>query len=158
MKTTATTEQYFIKEIQKRFPDSDIETVEEALNRVKDTEYEHIFESEIEVLNNVIIAKFMGYPFHNIEHREVSEHFEINENDLWNIKELKFHSSWDWLMQVIIKIEKENETDCALVMSPGYSYWTYSGEEPLQEFGGYDDIVNIHQAVVEFIKWHNDQI
>ena len=40
-------EQEFIKEIKRRFPESDIETLEDALNRIINTEYEHIFSSEI---------------------------------------------------------------------------------------------------------------
>lgn len=37
----------FIDEIKRRFPDSDIETVDDALDRIKDTEYEYIFSEEI---------------------------------------------------------------------------------------------------------------
>ena len=50
-------EQEFIKEIKRRFPESDIETLEDALNRIINTEYEHIFSSEIMELETKAMNK-----------------------------------------------------------------------------------------------------
>ncbi len=43
-------EEKFIKEIQRRFPNSDIETLEDAIHRIEGTEYEYIFSEEIKQL------------------------------------------------------------------------------------------------------------
>lgn len=40
----------FIKEIKRRFPSSDIDTLKDALDSVKNTEYEYIFSAEIRSL------------------------------------------------------------------------------------------------------------
>ena len=57
----------------------------------------------------------------------------------WNANALKYHTSWDWLMPVLEKIEMECQgvpielLHCSL----------------------YSDISEVHQAVVEFIKNQN---
>ena len=44
--------------------------------------------------NNKLIAEFMGY---------------IYEDDILVPEEPQYHTSWDWLMPVVSKIENENE-------------------------------------------------
>lgn len=66
---------------------------------------------------------------------------------------LRFHKLWDHLIPVIQKIARD--TGYTLVMNEGSCYWVNSGEYACdeQEFGGYESIEYIHEAVVEFIKW-----
>jgi len=45
-------EKEFIEEIKKRFPESDIETLTDALDRIKNTEYEYMFSEEIKLFIN----------------------------------------------------------------------------------------------------------
>ena len=85
--------------------------------------------------DNKLIAEVMGYTggsdFQYLTHPET----------LWdtNVDELLYHTSWDWLMPVVRKIEMECEgvppqlLDCSL----------------------YSEIGEVYQAVVEFIKEYN---
>ncbi len=73
----------------------------------------------------------------------------IHSNDL------KYHSSWDWLMPVVEKIEK---THCINI-----EYTTCNIADPAN---GYEDIISTSEktkieatwkAVIEFINWYNKQ-
>lgn len=65
-----------------------------------------------------------------------------------------YHISYDKLFTVIKKIGED--TGYELIMYWNTSYWNKFGEDPLvKEFGGYEDISNLYQAVVELINWWN---
>ena len=51
-----------------------------------------------------------------------------------------YDSSWDWLVPVLIKIERECE----------------GVPDQLMGIGFYEEIGEVYQAVVEFIKTYND--
>ena len=76
--------------------------------------------------NNKLIAEFMGY---------------IYEDDILVPEEPQYHTSWDWLMPVIQKIEEE----CGGV------------PKQLLDVSFYDEIGDVYQAVVEFIKQYNNE-
>jgi len=112
---------------------------------------------------NKLIAEFMVEPnshlftcpsYENQGRHWVSQKFQGIEdpdgNDLLLPSEMKFHSSWDWLMPVVDKIYSSNE----------YVKYkdTMSGifnEEPVRINSKYISVT--HKAVVEFIKWYNEQ-
>ena len=77
---------------------------------------------------------------------------EIDEQHFFLEEELKFHSSWDWLMPVIKKIEAKNywfnrlDGDVSIVNDKGVIINT-----PMSD-GGID---MYYQTVVEFIKSTN---
>jgi hypothetical protein len=75
----------------------------------------------------------------------------VNETNFIN----HYTDQWDDLMEVVKAIAEKTEYE--LVMSYGYSYWNNGGENPLEEFGGYENISAIYEAVIEFIKWYNNQ-
>ena len=78
-------------------------------------------------MNNKLIAEFMGgeHPLAEVTH-------EAHHN---------YHTSWDWLIPVVLKIEMECE-----------------GVPPqLIDVSFYDEIHEVYWAVVEFIKIHNDE-
>jgi hypothetical protein len=89
--------------------------------------------------NNKLIAEFYG----------LDEHFFISENvgqELreFNDDELRFDTSWDWLMPVaneIIKSRDEQNADWDLTQLK-YALCT-------------TNIELVYKAVVEFIKWYN---
>ena len=86
--------------------------------------------------SNKLIAEFMGVDIHE---------FVMNGGKKW-----EYHSSWDWLMPVVEKIYSSNE----------YVKYkdTMSGifnEEPVRINSKYISVT--HEAVVEFIKWYNEQ-
>lgn len=71
------------------------------------------------------------------------------------VKYVKYRTDWNWLMQVVIKIE--HELDWGLVMYPDMCYWNQYGDKPV----GLDDdfcgnrIESVYNAVVAFIEWYN---
>jgi len=69
----------------------------------------------------------------------------------------KYHESWDWLMPVLTKIG--NDTGHELVIHAETSYWNQFGDNSLiTDFLGYEYPLQdgIWRAVVEFIKWYNE--
>ena len=69
--------------------------------------------------NNKLIAEFMGYkadpyfyiPNHSVLVRVPYTH-EHETQEHFTAEELKYHSSWDWLMPVFQKIIKHNQFAC----------------------------------------------
>lgn len=106
--------------------------------------------------NNKIIAKFMGY----IDNGCSEEGFLINPTTNYDedIIELKFNSDWNWLMEVVQKIE-----------SLGFDFAIYTGSSvsiintknyPFKEIvseGHKNKIESVYNACLEFIKWYNEQ-
>jgi len=91
--------------------------------------------------NNALIAEFMGYKvemYMSNPPRPVG--FCMIKGE---IKPMKFHSSWDWLMPVCKKICKTTP------------YNSYLAIETMSVFA---DIEDVYKAVVEFIEWHNNPI
>jgi hypothetical protein len=118
-------------------------------------------------LNNAIIAKFMGgFKFH-------PEEIEVGASEycdnVWHVSNkkyekgyytsLSFHSSWDWLMPVVEKINKLLYPD----EDDGYAdQLIEGGNELIFDFErscyfGYDNetIKTIYKKCVDFIKWYN---
>ena len=60
------------------------------------------------------------------------------------LNELKYHSSWDWLMPIVSKCRKESNAED--------SHW----ESVYYSLEGCDIDVT-YQSVVDFIKWYNEQ-
>lgn len=84
----------------------------------------------------------------------------------WDDFAMKYHSSWDWLMPVVEKIENINNTEVdikgnlCLISFIEDGHWTGrvlkgmgGKEKPSNEF----KIEAAWEAVVEFIKWYNTQ-
>ena len=92
---------------------------------------------------NKLIAEFMGrsgklcdtlYTFKGVS--------DLLEDDIWyTIEQSKFHTSRDWLIPVVIKIEQ----DCEGI------------PQELLNISLYSDINEVYNAVVEFIKEYNKQ-
>jgi len=76
---------------------------------------------------------------------------------IYKPSEYKYHTSYGWLMPVILKIA--DKTGYELIMSYNHSYWNKFGDDPLgTEFDGYGNIKGIYQAVISFIKWYNQKM
>jgi len=117
--------------------------------------------------HNTFIAKFMGLS-HNIHYRN-----PLDKNNILDAEDLLFHSSWDWLMTVIEKIEREflffiGDQDESFLTKVYYN--GYRDEDKKNRFETYcnsifrdgiiktyddDKKVSAYMAVIEFIKWHN---
>lgn len=92
--------------------------------------------------NNKLIAEFMGL-------KDGDKYFSPPLEEAESIglgmyvypDEMRYHASWDWLMPVAQKIEEE----CGGV------------PKQLLDVSFYDEIGDVYQAVVEFIKTYNDE-
>lgn len=125
-------------------------------------------EQEI-IEGNKLIAKFMGargyYLNEDIITYPAGDNPEPSINNgtaTHNIYDLKYHSSWDWLMPVMEKIGQEYNvriTWCADGGTKGLDV-TYIDrpdvfDKSIADFGGYGAIVNTWKCAVKFIEWHN---
>jgi hypothetical protein len=96
--------------------------------------------------NNKLIAEFWGM--------ELGDDKTMYYDDAENlhpptpINELKFHSSWDWMMPVVRRIVSDIELDL-----------DYENEyrEHLMDVVPFARIEDVYEAVVEFIKQYNNQ-
>ena len=94
--------------------------------------------------NNKIIAEFMGYAIIDKE----GNHKDID---------YKYHSSWDWLMKVVEKIEQEGAS-----VIIGRFFCEIKYENPLNQKQNYSlrlacgiKINAVYEATLDFIKWYN---
>ena len=101
--------------------------------------------------DNKLIAEFMGL---EVLYRPNSNGFiEISDTELCDVDDLMYHTSWDWLMPVVQKIE-----------SLGYVFTIQGGKAEYGEmisetrcFIAEDKLSSTYKAVVEFIKTYNDE-
>jgi hypothetical protein len=117
--------------------------------------------------NNKLLAVFLGGKYKN------QTNIPLNDNEIWlpkfgvcnlgnNGKVLKFNSDWNWLMEVVEKIETMGGAVCigngncvmiifylTDVMGESYS--------ETRELTGETKIEATYNACVEFIKWYNEQ-
>ena len=117
--------------------------------------------------NNILIAEFLGekkQPFNFPQHGTLRLNGEFKTE--FFSEQLKFHSNWNWLMEVVEKIEK---TTCSKlffsfeIKKDSVSLF-YSHIDDLEkqvemyfEWGQKTKIDNTYKVVVEFIKWYNEQ-
>ena len=104
--------------------------------------------------NNKIIAEFMGLSYcEKYQFEGWYKNHEHNER-ICDFDGLKYHSDWNWLMEVVEKIEslnhKNNEEHFQLVSF--IHHWLRRKHKELTK------IQAVYSACLEFIKWYNEQI
>ena len=92
--------------------------------------------------DNKLIAEFMGY------------------DDTGHLCQWEYHTSWDWLMPVVDKIESfEDENRCAKYNVNMLQCWVEiinnDTSEEIVEAEGINKLQATYKAVVEFIKHIN---
>lgn len=97
--------------------------------------------------NNKIIAEFMSPKLH-MESQVVTQNL------------FKYHSDWNWLMEVVEKIESLGFGTSIVGGKNGFACVVTNGIE--NSFVGNHKINStkiqaVYNACVEFIKWHNEQ-
>lgn len=110
--------------------------------------------------NNKLIGEFMEVKFKDDE-LYLNELRAMKANGIYfeqgyMLSELQYHTSWEWLMPVVRKIERTvrwleiscNEDEDAFLSD---EYTSILETVPLAI------IEDAYKAVVEFIKWYNDQ-
>ena len=100
---------------------------------------------------NKLIAEFMGY---ELAGPGFPSGYFVN-NDYFHFENLKFHTSWNWLMPVVEKIE-----------SLGMQFWIgkYASSVTHEKIGdleihekGNDKLIVIYNLSVKVIQWYNQQ-
>ena len=115
--------------------------------------------------NNKLIAEFLSVKIHPCETIEKFKFLPIEERGLYNgyfIDELKYHEDWNWLMQLVEKIESlgynidtmkvditkyQSSQFCGIYIDGKRIYTNYCETK----------IEAVYNACVEFIKWYNEQ-
>lgn len=114
--------------------------------------------------DNKLIAEFMEV--HEIMHDRYSEYdFDDNTLDVVAEDELQYHTSWDWLMPVVDKIESMRGVFRRGGMTKGGQQHNATETKYVIEYGMHDKVIAHvyattrieaeYQAVVEFIKAKN---
>ncbi len=85
--------------------------------------------------NKKLIAEFMGVVFHDDENQY------YNADGLHIGNTLQYHTSWNWLMPVVERIEQVHE----------------GVPKQLLHLSLFSTRAEVHKAVVEFIEWYNEQ-
>lgn len=101
--------------------------------------------------SNKLIAEFMGARFRHLENIDVHQYNFGRTDGSWKTnKDMKYHSSWDWLMPVVRKIVELccDETNDDLFESDYYT--------SILETVSLAIIEDAYKVVVEFIKWYNE--
>tara|TARA_R110002050_G_scaffold237499_1_gene373437 strand:- start:63 stop:359 length:297 start_codon:yes stop_codon:yes gene_type:complete len=72
--------------------------------------------------NNKLIAEFMGWDIQNQTTIPTNIHLSNLEFDNGEVMELKYHTSWDWLMPVLkkinIQLNPDNYNDWRIINRP----------------------------------------
>ena len=98
--------------------------------------------------DNKLIAEFMGLTIitDNISY------FDTNYKALKN-----YHSDWNWLMQVVEKIESLGYT----IDVTGSNVYINHSDDEFKQIAGFSDtyskIEAVYNACLEFIKWYNNK-
>jgi len=92
--------------------------------------------------SNKLIAEFMGWEI-SIGHEGMYDLPDGLSKDYHSLKPgyMKFHTSWDWLMPVVEKIEQEHQ----------------GVPQQMLYVNLYSRLEEVYEAAVEFIKWYNEQ-
>ena len=116
---------------------------------------------------NKLIAEFMG-----AKRKEYSitnrEHYLFRDGRKYLTENLIFHSSWDWLMPVVEKIEslptdKENGEEFQFsITGDGIAITQYDDGSGIiasrVNYLGKSKLEFTFEVVVEFIKWHTNEV
>jgi hypothetical protein len=101
--------------------------------------------------NNKLIAEFM----------KLAKQLHLFESPISGkyIENLKYHSSWNWLMEVVDKINTMNDYQFSLHIyhCRVTIYDNLNRKWILDDFQGVDPLPTVYNACVEFIKWYNEQ-
>jgi hypothetical protein len=103
--------------------------------------------------NNKIIASFLGqnkipYEFPKFGYIKMDGDY----SDTFFDNQLKFHKDWNWLMEVVEKIETFGAD---LTIRAEHTIIVYDEGEEISTFCFKDKKEAVYNACVEFIKWYN---
>lgn len=105
--------------------------------------------------NNKLIAEFMGGKPKDGKYWFIPYHCLVNMDtiEIGNGRISKYHTSWDWLMPVVEKIWNIIGNRSSLFyFEVDEEFTIYGKEKPSMD----SNKSNCYLAVVEFIKWYNE--
>lgn len=124
--------------------------------------------------SNKMIAEFMGHIFNGVEYilpeyeriipfntqSKKATCLECFKSSIFKPSELQYHTSWDWLIPVVEKIESlifEDDEYYNFQILGGCCVYIISshGNEIVSVDNVSSKIDCAYKAVVEFIKWYN---
>ena len=115
--------------------------------------------------NNKIIVEFMKWDILND-----MTYSKATKGKWVELDKLKFYSNWNWLMEVVEKIESLGyrtltENECFMITKSKLSSFDvrskddyntiFSDNYEINHYGG-SKKENVYNACVEFIKWYNE--
>ena len=115
--------------------------------------------------DNKLIAEFMGAEYDKgTMYGSTAGDYIFSDGSIYLGHELKYHTSWDWLMPVVEKIEGELEEEFRVVtLEHECSIHQKTEDQKLQDAFqcvaqkfGTSKIEATYNAVVEFIKAYNN--
>jgi len=121
--------------------------------------------------NNILIAEFMQFHLIDGKHYEIPQFGYMKTDGIWSDifypQTLKFHSNWNWLMEVVGKIENirisnaQNSMRFDVKIKHHSCYITdheIEGKHFIHCGGHHSKIEAVYSAVVFFVEWYNLQI
>lgn len=122
--------------------------------------------------DNKLIAEFMGLNtsdgvYYNHIVKEIDKHNstlslkkEKSKSELTHFALLEYHTSWNWLMPVVEKIEEDEEIDVNILLNGTRIFKWRTDTDIVNNVAkiSFDKkIEHVYDAVVEFIKQHNKE-
>lgn len=95
--------------------------------------------------NNKKIAEFMGHRYDDNRNSHSSSDFYYEDS------ELEYNSSWDWLMEVVEKIENLNYRVSITEFATNISDETLK----ISQWQPKTKILRTYEAIISFIDWYN---
>lgn len=115
-------------------------------------------------VNNKLIAEFLNTQINSDDTYELPKFGTIRLNGdfktSFTLEEMKFNKDWNWLMEVVDRIESLNDGAFDVnILKNGTQIVNYAEMttivENVADVSFENKIEHTYQAVVEFIKWYN---
>ena len=101
--------------------------------------------------NNKLIAEFMGYSQPHPDYPTSTYWYKEGSSPM---AVLLFDVNWDWLMEVVEKINNTGRFE--VVIQKGLCYVSDESNELTLSCPASNTLEAVYQAIVEFIKWYNN--
>lgn len=101
--------------------------------------------------SNRLIAEFMGMP--KCGRCEDCGAYQYSAAVIYQPEDMKYHTSWDWLMPVVEKIDSLG--DFTLVKIERNYCQIVNQNAPLISIASESKISAVYTAVIQFIQWYN---
>lgn len=120
---------------------------------------------------NELIAVFMGLEKDFNENKNGGQWEYLIDGYWLPVRKMKYHTSWDWLMPVVEKINKDGKFRVRILFDANGTNgiygcyidkveWinNYLQDERISGYSNIDSpIESVYKAIVKFIKWYNLQ-